>query len=141
MSFSVCANRHAHDFDAFGSPCPDCGAILRFRTRYVKPDKTTKARMLGCELQHPDVADARSIASFYEFSLRDGFKRERLARLLAQKLIHDHPIWKEDAATDAAFALICCRDEIERDALIQAARRRALREKRRAEQTGHLTGV
>lgn len=131
MSFAWCRNRHALPFGAFGDICPDCGYRLRFRTRYVKPQNG--ARMVGCELQHPDVPEATTMASFYEFSLRDGFKRERLAKFLAGKLRHEHPIWADDAATDATFALTCARDEIERDALQQAARRRAQREKKKAE--------
>ena len=138
MSTAFCANRHPHDFAAFGSPCPDCAATLRFRTRYVKPDPGTKARMVGVELQHPDVPKATSMASFYEFSLRDGFKRQRLAKLLARKMTREHPIWANDAATDAAFALLVARDEVERDEMLATARRRAAREKKKAE---HLTGV
>lgn len=138
MSTAWCRERHAHDFAAFGSPCPDCSATLRFRTRYVKPEHGTKAPMVGCEVQHPDVPEARSVTTFYEFSLRDGFKRERLAKLLAGKLTREHPIWADDATIDAAFALLVARDEVERREMLDAARRRAQREKKR---TGHLTGV
>lgn len=143
MSASICCNRHAQDFARYGESCPTCGALLRFRTRYVTPDKRTKARMVGCELQHWQVPEARSMASFYEFSLRDGFKRARLAKVLARKLIREHPIWADTAATDAIFALALCRDEIERDARLQAERRRKQREKKRlgAVAAEQLSGV
>lgn len=137
MSTAWCRSRHAHAFGAFGGICPDCGYRLRWRTRYTRSD-VKNARMVGCEMQHAEVPEVRFIASFYEFSLKDGFKRQRIAKLLAQKLRDEHPVWAEDAATDAAFALLVARDEIERDAMLQAERRRAYREKKRTE---HLSGI